>query len=84
MTTISKSEFKKEIISYFETNRKTTIAKAKEQIRKALKISEYNNSISVGNVRLFHTSNKNFCNGKANGYGAGWYITNAGKTYIRL
>ena len=84
MNTLSIQEFKKEIISYFTKNSGLTISEAKKQIKAKMNIDEYDNSVKIGNVRVFRTVNKNFAGGKANGYGAGWYITNAGKTYIRL
>lgn len=40
----------------------------------------HNNSMTVGNVRLFYTNNPNYANGVKNGYGDGWYISNTGFT----
>jgi hypothetical protein len=81
MKRLSKQEFRKEIIGYFEKNSKMTVKEAKAKIRKDLYIDKWgnpeNNYIRVGNVRVFYTPNKNFAGGKKNGYGAGWYITNS-------
>ena len=76
MKTISKEKFRKQIIEYFIEASKITIKEAKIKIKEQIKEDEYNNDITAGNVRLFYTSNENFCNGKKNGYGIGWYITN--------
>lgn len=79
---ISRQEFKKEIIAFFE--QEMTIAEAKKKITEMMKKDEFDNKISVSNVRVMYTANKNFCGGVKNGYGPGWYITNAGKEYIRI
>ncbi|MDR1347823.1 MAG: hypothetical protein LBJ63_05245 [Prevotellaceae bacterium] len=83
MERVSKEEFRKSIIEYFETNSKRSISEAKKEITKRLKKDEFDNSIKVGNVRVFYTSNKKFAGGKQNGYGEGFYISN-NTTDIRI
>lgn len=84
MEYLSKEEYKREIIAYFEANSGMTIEQAKEVIKKRMKIDKYGNidknNMIAGNVKVFYTNNPNYGNGVTNGYGAGWYITNRGLT----
>ena len=73
MKTLTASQFQEEIINYFESASKMTVDLAKEKIEKQMKFDEYDNSYSVGNVRLFYSSNPKFAEG-----GIGWYISNTG------
>lgn len=47
---------------------------AKIKIRGQMLKDEYDNSIQVGNLRMFYTINVRFCGGKPKGYGKGFYI----------
>ena len=84
MNTVTKLEFKKNIIAFFTKESGMTITAAKEAIRKTLLIDKYGNatgsSIKAGNVKLFYCNNSNYCGGLKNGYGKGWYISNGGFT----
>jgi len=74
--TLTATNFKKEIIAFFE--QKMTIAAAKQLIKAQMIADEYDNDVRTSNVRVFFSSNKNFSMG-----GAGFYITN-GKNTIKL
>jgi len=84
MTPLTKKEFKKAIIKYFEKNTGLTLKEAKAKIKSELIIDAYGNThndrIKTGNVTLFFTNNTNYGNGIKNGYGMGWYISNHGFT----
>lgn len=71
---IPKAQFENEIKLFFE--QKISISKGKKVVIAQMKKDEYDNSISVSNVRLLYTSNSNFNGGKQNNGGAGWYLTN--------
>jgi len=76
---LSKEEFKKKIIEYFEENSKLTIDEAISKIKETLIIDRHGNtqneSMKIDNVRLFYTNNSNYAGGAKNGYGTGWYLT---------
>jgi len=78
---INKENFRKEIISFFEKSMK--ISDGKKMVMKQMKTDEYDNSISVSNVRLLYTSNENYNGGKKNNGGKGWYLSN-GHDQIKL
>lgn len=73
---VSASEFKTEIINFFEQH--MSISDAKKKIVQAMKVDEYSNYIKVSNVRLFYSTNRNYAEG-----GVGFYLTN-GKDVIKL
>jgi hypothetical protein len=84
---ISNKEFVNQIKEYFIKESGLSISKAKEIIKKQIVLDEFNNEYKVGNVKLFYTSNSNFCQGVKNGYGAGWYLSNIsfhGGDYIKI
>ncbi len=74
--TISKEEFKKEIINFFEKS--MPIAEAKKKIVAAMKKNEYDNFIKVSNVRLLYSNNAQYAEG-----GIGWYLQ-SGKNVVKL
>lgn len=80
MTTISKEQFSKNIKKVFVKGSGLSIVKAKAKIKEQIKTDEYNTAIKVGNIRLFYTSNTNYCGGKTNGYGKGFYLSSIGFT----
>ena len=84
VTSVSKEDFKKNIIAFFEKETGLTIAKAKAKIKSELVIDKWGNTdndrIKAANVTLFYTNNQNYCGGLKNGYGKGWYISNCGYT----
>jgi len=84
METVSKENFRKSIINFFQEGSKLNIKQAKEKIKSQLIIDKYGNTendrIKVGNVTLFYTNNPNYAGGIKNGYGKGWYISNGGFT----
>jgi len=77
-------EFKKSITSFFKKESGISVSEAKKRIRKTLIIDKWGNthgnSIQAKNVKVFYTNNSNYCGGVKNGYGKGWYISNAGFT----
>jgi hypothetical protein len=75
---LSKEEFAKQIKSHFRKGSGLTITEAKAKIKKQMLVDEYNTQILVDNVRFFYTSNSNYCGGKKNGYGKGFYLSNSG------
>ena len=81
---LTKEDFKKEIIKFFKKQSGLSITEAKAKIKATLVIDKWGNTdndrIKVGNVTLFFTNNTNYCGGIKNGYGRGWYISNAGLT----
>ena len=68
-------QFKKEIISHFESGTSVSLSKSKKEIKANMIFDEYDNSIKAGNVRLFFTDNENYAGG-----GKGFYISNCGLT----
>ena len=66
MKSVSKDQFKKDIIKFFCNETKMTI--------------KQNERIKVSNVTLFYCNNANYAGGLKNGYGKGWYISNGGFT----
>jgi len=83
-TQVSKPDFKKNIIAFFEKESGLSITDAKTKIKSELIIDKWGNTdkdrIKAGNVTLFFTNNANYCGGLKNGYGKGWYISNGGFT----
>ncbi len=84
MESVSKDQFRKNIIAFFKKETGLTIAAAKTRIKNTLKIDKWGNTendrIKAGNVTLFYTNNPNYCGGLRNGFGRGWYIGNCGFT----
>lgn len=84
MNTVSKEQFKKDIVKFFKKETGLTISQAKAKIKESIVIDKYGNteneSIKASNVKLFYCNNPNYCQGKKNGYGKGWYISNGGFT----
>ena len=84
MKSVSKDQFKKDIIKFFCNETKMTIKQAKDKIKSTLIIDKYGNTqnerIKVSNVTLFYCNNANYAGGLKNGYGKGWYISNGGFT----
>ena len=78
MNKLTKKQFLKNIITFFEKESKMSISEAKRKITKQLESDKYENDIIVSNVKLFYTDNNNFAGGIKRGYGKGFYIEKTG------
>ena len=78
MSKLTKKQFLKNIITFFEEESKMSIFAAKRKIIKQLESDKYENDIIVSNVKLFYTDNNNFAGGIKKGYGKGFYIEKTG------
>ncbi len=83
-TSVSKDQFKKDIIKFFKKETGLTITEAKAKIKSTIIIDKWGNThndrIKGGNVTLFYTNNSNYSGGVKTGFGRGWYISNGGFT----
>jgi hypothetical protein len=84
MTSVTKEQFAKDIINFFESSTGMTIKEAQKKIKQSIIIDKFGNTdndrIKTSNVTLFFTNNENYCGGLKNGYGKGWYLSNGGFT----
>ena len=78
MNKLTKKQFLKKIIIFFEKESKMSISAAKRKITKQLKSDKYENDIIVSNVKLFYTDNNNYAGGIKRGHGKGFYIKTTG------
>ena len=82
--TLTKNDFKTQICAFFKKQSGMTVMQAKNKIKSELIIDKWGNTenerIKVGNVTVYYCNNPNYCGGIKNGYGKGWYISNAGFT----
>lgn len=74
-TILSTDEYKKEVISFFESISNITISNGKKIILAKMKKDRYDNDIVANNVRLWYCENINYAGGESKGYGKGWYIS---------
>lgn len=84
MKTVTKEQFKKDIIAFFKKETGLSIAQAKAKIKSLIIIDKWGNTtnetIKAGNVKVYYVNNPNYCQGAKNGYGKGYYISNQGFT----
>ena len=78
MTVTTKVQFAKEIKKYFKDVSGLTITEAKTKIKKQIILDEYDTQVRAENVKLFYTSNDNYCGGTKRGYGKGFYLSSVG------
>lgn len=82
--TVSKEQFKENIIAFFQEQTGMSIQQGIDKIKSELVIDKWgnteNDSIKASNVRLFYTNNVNYQQGEKNNGGKGFYLSNAGFT----
>lgn len=84
MKTVTREQFKTDIVKFFEKESGLTINAAIKKIKSEMVIDKWGNTnkdrVKAGNVTLFFTNNSNYCGGLKKGYGKGFYISNNGFT----